>query len=91
VKAAERQGGGAKAEQANARYLKGKALRQQGKEAEALRELKAAVALDPSHKEAQLYLGAALLIKEQTRDSLVHLRKAVETDPGYAHLNPTAL
>ena len=40
VKAAERQGGGAKAEQANQRYLKGKALRQQGKEAEALRELK---------------------------------------------------
>jgi len=44
----------------------------------------AAVALDPSHKEAQLYLGAALLIREQTRDSLVHLQKAVETDDRYA-------
>ena len=56
-----------------ARFLKGRQLRQQGKEAESMRELKAAVALDPTHKEAQLFLGAALLIKEEVTAHTCHL------------------
>jgi len=69
---------------AQARFLKGRQLRQQGKEAESMRELKAAVALDPTHKEAQLFLGAALLIKEEARSALVHLEAAVASDESYA-------
>eukprot|EP00656_Telonema_subtile_P050736 TRINITY_DN6653_c0_g1_i3.p1 TRINITY_DN6653_c0_g1~~TRINITY_DN6653_c0_g1_i3.p1 ORF type:complete len:691 (+),score=205.46 TRINITY_DN6653_c0_g1_i3:122-2194(+) len=74
---------GDKKADAQVRFQRGKQLRQQGKEAEALRELKAAVALDPNHKEAQLYLGAALLIKEEARAALVHLEAAVQVDECY--------
>ncbi len=69
-----------------ARYVRGLALRRSGRLAEAERELRAAVALDPGHADALLNLGAILDETGRSAESVPWLRKAAALAPA----NPDA-
>jgi len=75
----------------NARFLYGLAgaLKDQGRFADAARQYRAALAIEPGHVAAHINLGAVLMEQEQADEAISHLRAAVrlEPDSAGAHYN----
>ncbi len=66
---------------ADAHYGLGTMLRLQGKNDEAIVELKKALELDSNHSEAACELGYAYYHKGEFEKALIYLKRAVELDP----------
>jgi superkiller protein 3 len=67
---------------AAARYNLGNALFRQGRHAEAIESLRAALALRPDYALAHDGLGVALYSQGQIAEATEHYRRAVQLDPG---------
>jgi tetratricopeptide (TPR) repeat protein/mono/diheme cytochrome c family protein len=66
------------------RYNLGAALQAQGRRAEAVRELREAVRLEPARATARNTLGAALQADGKVQEAAAEYREAVRLDPAYA-------
>ena len=68
-------------EWADARYSLGSVYARIDRVADALVELRAALALEPRHFRANLLIGRILTLQNKAADAIPFLRTAVEVDP----------
>jgi len=73
-----------KADHAEADYIRGNALRSEGKNSEAISQYKMAIELKPDFVKAYNNLGSALIAERKIEEAISHFKMAIKIKPDYA-------
>jgi len=73
-----------KADHAEADYIRGNALRMEGRNSEAISHYKMAIKLNPDYAEAHYNLGNALRREGKNSEAISHYKMAIKIKPDYA-------